>query len=191
MIRTARRRFARWGYAATSLDDVCEQARVTKGALYHHFRNKEDLFTAVLDAVEREFVAAGASAVTPDADLIGALQAAGRAFLEVCARSDVRLIVVEAPAVLGWAKCREIEDGYGAGLLRSALRAAGEQGAAVTRTPDVLAQLLVGVFNEAGMLVATADDPAATTAAVVDDLDRLIAGLGLPAALRRTRATSA
>ena len=180
LIKAARRRFARLGYAATSLDDVCDQARVTKGALYHHFGNKEELFTAVLEQVESDFITAGADAVDPGANLVAALQAAGRAFLTVCARTDTRHIVIEAPAVLGWARCREIEDGYAAGLLRTALDRARKNGAIEARNPDVLAQLLVGLFNEAGMMVAAAGDGDATRTAVVAELDRLIAGIALP-----------
>src|SRR5438552_18033625 len=101
LVTAARRLFAKRGYAATSLDDVCDRARVTKGALYHHFRNKEDLFIAVLEQVEAAFVDAGAAAVGPNADVWDALRAAGEGFLEVCARADTRRVVMEAPAVLG------------------------------------------------------------------------------------------
>src|SRR5260221_9119340 len=102
LVVAARRLMAKHGYAATNLDDVCARAGVTRGALYHHFRNKEDLFVAVLESVEADFVDAGAAAVTPNVDVWDALRAAGNAFLEVCARADTRQIIVEAPAVLGW-----------------------------------------------------------------------------------------
>src|SRR2546428_4110490 len=97
LVLAARRTFARLGYASTSLDDVCDRARVTKGALYHHFRNKEDLFAAVLDEVEADFVAAGSAAVAPGTDFVTSLQVAGHGFLEVCTRTDTRRIVIEAP----------------------------------------------------------------------------------------------
>src|SRR5437660_3961614 len=94
LVHAARRLFSRNGYSATSLDEVCERARVTKGALYHHFTNKQDLFGAVLDDVEADFVRAGATAVTDDSDVWDALQAAATGFLEVCGRNDTRRIVI-------------------------------------------------------------------------------------------------
>src|SRR5260221_7974126 len=111
LVVAARRLMAKHGYAATNLDDVCDRARVTKGALYHHFRNKEDLFVAVLEEVETDFVDAGAAAVDADLDVWDALRASGAAFLEVCTRADTRRIVVEAPAILGWERCRDVEHG--------------------------------------------------------------------------------
>src|SRR5437867_10852268 len=88
LVHGARRLFSRNGYAATSLDEVCERARVTKGALYHHFANKQDLFAAVLDAVEADFVQSGAAAAADDNDVWDALQSAATGFLEVCGRDD-------------------------------------------------------------------------------------------------------
>lgn len=74
LITAARRLFSRRGYAGTSLDEVCERARVTKGALYHHFQNKEDLFIAVLEEVEADFVRAGTAAVSPRERCLGGIE---------------------------------------------------------------------------------------------------------------------
>lgn len=181
LVTAARRLISKRGYAATSLDDVCERARVTKGALYHHFRNKEDLFVAVLEEVESDFVEAGAAAVAPNVDVWDALRAAGDAFLEVCARADTRRIIVEAPAVLGWERCRDVEHGQALGLLHSALERAVADGLLTTSSPAVLAQLLTALFNEAGMIVANAADTATARADAGRELDRILTGLRLPA----------
>jgi AcrR family transcriptional regulator len=177
LVDAARRLFARGGYAGTSLDQVCKQAGVTKGALYHHFRNKEDLFAAVLAVVEEDFVAAGAAAVAPGADIWEALRAAARGFLEVCAGRDTSRIVTEAPAVLGWARCRELEHAHAMGLLRSGLDRAVTDGELTSGSPELLAQLLAAVFNEAGMIVATSSEPDIVRYRAVEELDRLIIGL--------------
>ena len=177
LVAAARRLFSRQGYAATSLDEVCDRARVTKGALYHHFRNKEDLFSAVLEDVEGEFVRAGAAAVAPGADVWESLRSAGTGFLDVCTRGDTRRIVSEAPAVLGWERCRALEDRHALGLLRASLAQAVERGELVSATPDVLAQLLVALFNEAGMIVAGSDATDRARQRVGQELDRILAGL--------------
>jgi hypothetical protein len=97
--------------------------------------------------------------------------------LDVCGRRDIRRIVVEAPAVLGWERCREVEDASAVGLLRACLEQALERGELDSDSPDVLAQLLAAVFNEAGMVVAAADDPDAARCVVSRELDRILRGL--------------
>src|SRR5207302_2773973 len=86
LLKAARGLFGKSGYAAVSLDEVCARARVTKGALYHHFENKQDLFLGVYEQVEEDLLDAGTRAVPADADFWASLSLAGRAFLDVCAR---------------------------------------------------------------------------------------------------------
>lgn len=180
LVAAARRLFSQRGYSATSLDDVCGRARLTKGALYHHFRSKRELFAAALEQLQQEHVRAGASAGEPGTDLWEQLRLAGRAFVDACARSSARRIVQEAPAVLGWKRCREIEAGHVVRLLRTALEQAAARGLLRSDHPEILAQLLVALFDEAGMIVAAARDPAAARVAVAQQLDSLIGGLRSP-----------
>lgn len=186
LIRAARRLFDQQGYAATSLDEVCRRARLTKGALYHHFDNKEDLFRAVLEQVEGEFVQAGASAADSAADIWERLQAAAVSFLDACAGSNSRRIVLEAPAVLGWQACRELEARYVVDRLATALETAAADGVVRSDQPRLLAQLLVALLNEAAMTVAEADDPQAARRAVVEELTAILAGLR-PASPQRSQ----
>ena len=179
LIRAARRSFNQRGYAATSLDDVCRLARLTKGALYHHFDNKEDLFRAVLEQVESEFVRAGASAADPAAEIWTRLQAAAVSFLDACAASNSRRIVLEAPAVLGWQACRDLEARYVVNRLGTALETAAADEIVRTDQPKLLAHLLVALLNEAAMMVAEADDPRTARAAVVKELNTILDGLRL------------
>jgi AcrR family transcriptional regulator len=170
---------ARWlwsgrGYGAVSLDEVCARAGVTKGALYHHFRSKEDLFLAVYAEVEEDFVLAGAASADPKSDLWDQLRAAGRAFLEVCARPDNRRIVVEAPVVLGWERARAVEREHALGQLEEALEAAASANVLNSAAPSVLAQLLSAVFHEAGMMVAAADHNEAVREQVENELDAVL-----------------
>jgi AcrR family transcriptional regulator len=189
-VTSARRLFGQRGYTATSLDDICDRAGVTKGALYHHFRNKEDLFVEALEQVEEDLVRAGAANVQPAFDLWDALRAASRGFLDACSRPGNRRIITEAPAVLGWQRCREVEDRHGVALLRSAFEHAAAEGTIASRNPRLLAQLLVALFNEAGTIVASASDAEPTRAAVSEELDALIHGLSLTPPTGGTRSAA-
>jgi AcrR family transcriptional regulator len=177
LVKAARGLFGRRGYAAVSLDEVCRRARVTKGALYHHFENKQDLFLAVYEQVEDDLVREGARSVAGDHDFWTQLSGAGRAFLEVCSRPDTRQIILDAPSVLGWAKARAAEERSALGQLQAGLEAATDAGMVDSAAPAVLAQLLFALFHEAGMTVAAAGDPDRARAEVSAELDRVLLGL--------------
>src|SRR5438874_3200142 len=183
LVKAARRLFAERGYGAVSLDEVCARARVTKGALYHHFENKHDLFLAVYERVEEDLLDAGTNAVPADADFWASLSLAGRAFLDVCARPDTRQIILDAPALLGWAKARAAEERSALGQLQAGIEAAVDAGVIESSAPRVLAQLLFALFHEAGMTVAVSTDAETARADVSAELDRMILGLRPPRAV--------
>src|SRR5665648_460638 len=132
LLEAARALFAQRGYAAVGTEEIVRRARVTRGALYHHFRGKEDLFRAVVEDVERELterIAAEALAIEA-VDPWAALRGGARAFLAASAEPEVqRIIMLDAPAVLGWVQWREIGQRYGLGLVEGVLEAAMEAGA--------------------------------------------------------------
>jgi AcrR family transcriptional regulator len=177
LLKAARRLFGERGYAGVSLDEVCGRARVTKGALYHHFENKQDLFLGVYEQVEDDLLVAGENAVVADADFWSQLSSAGRAFLDVCARPDTRQIILDAPAVLGWAKARAAEQRSALGQLQAGIEAAVEVGVIESSAPAVLAHLLFALFHEAGMTVAASTDADSARADVSAELDRVLLGL--------------
>src|SRR5438270_3582100 len=177
LLRAARRLFGEHGCAAVSLDAVCRRARVTKGALYHHFENKQDLFLAVYEQVEDDLLRAGENAVADDADFWSQISAAARAFLDVCARPDTRQIILDAPAVLGWAKARAAEERSALGQLQAGIEVAVEAGVVESSAPAVLAHLLFALFHEAGMTVAASTDAEGARADVGVELDRVLLGL--------------
>ena len=115
-----------------------------------------------------------------DDDFWTQLSAAGRAFLDVCSRSDTRQIVLEAPAVLGWAKARAAEERSALGQLQAGLEAAVDAGVVESAAPAVMAQLIFALFHEAGMTVAAAADPERARAEVSAELDRVLSGLRRP-----------
>jgi AcrR family transcriptional regulator len=159
---------------------VAAAAGVTRGALYHHFGTKEGLFRAVVEELEAGLAEQVAVAAAAGADPVDELRRGCLAFLDACMEPAVRRIVLlEAPVVLGWDAWREIDARYGLALVRAGLAGALDQVGLRPADVDPLAHLLLGALNEAALLVATADDPVrarrevGATVALV--LDRLLA----------------
>jgi len=178
LLDVARRLFAEHGYAGTGTEEVVRQAGVTRGALYYHFRDKRDLFRAVVEDLQGELMQRLLAASTPVSDPWERLSAAMQAFLDACLEAAVqRIVLVEAPAILGWAEWREMDVRYGFGLLRTGLQALLTAGLLEPQPIDPLAHLLLGALSEAGLVIAQADDRQAARAAVGGSLDRLLRGL--------------
>lgn len=181
LLEAAEAQFTSAGYGAASIDQIVSAARVTKGALYHHFRDKRELFAAVCVEVERRWVEEMVAAVGPEADARKRLEMGCEAFLDACTDPALRrILLIEAPAVLSLEQRRDLDIRFGLGLLITAL-SDGIAAGAVDRQPvEPLAHLLLGALNEAALTIATAADPAAERARMGDALGRLIAGLERP-----------
>jgi AcrR family transcriptional regulator len=179
LLRAARRLFAKRGYAGVGTEEIVRAAGVTRGALYHHFAGKRELLEAVYEQIEAEIsekIAAGALAAT--ADPIEALRAGAEMFLDHCMEPEVqRIVLLDAPAVLGWERWREIAAGYGLGLIEGALGAAMEAGAIAAQPPKPLAHALMGALDEIAMYVARAEDPKAARAEAGTTLSALLESL--------------
>jgi AcrR family transcriptional regulator len=177
LIDTAQRLFTERGYAGTSTGDIVAAAQVTRGALYHHFRDKEDLFRAVLEATEAEMVgrvAAAASAATPLAQLHGAIEA----FFAICLEPLFRRVVLEdGPAVLGWQAWHDIDARYAYGAIAVGLQAAMDCGELSAQPVEPVAHLLVGALMQGALVVARATDQATATASMAASMHRLLDGL--------------
>src|SRR5947199_1132948 len=119
LISAARELFAQRGYAGVATEEIVQRAGVTRGALYHHFRGgKEDLFRAVLIQISAETVQRIAAVATATKDPWEALVLGCEAFLDACASPDVqRIVLINAPSVLGWDVRRAIDADYGLGLV--------------------------------------------------------------------------
>lgn len=179
LLHAARALFAERGYAAVGTEEIVRAAGMTRGALYHQFRDKEQLFEAVFEQVEAETtqrIAEGALAAASDP--VAALRAGARAFLAVCAEPEIeRIILLDAPAVLGWERWREIGFRHGLGLIVGVLQAGMDAGAIVPQPITPLAHLLLGAMDEGALYIARAQDPETARAEVEQIIDRLIAGL--------------
>jgi AcrR family transcriptional regulator len=155
----ARRLFAAHGYAATSTEAVLAEAGLTRGALYHHFKDKRDLFDAVCQQLHAETAGAIVAAAEACPDPVDGLIAGSLAFVDHVARPEAcRILLIEAPSVLGWARWNEIDQAHGFGLLVAGVREAVDAGA-LDGDPEVLAHLLTGGLNQAVVWAAQGSDP--------------------------------
>lgn len=178
LIDAARELFAANGYAATSLEEIVRRSRVTKGALYHHFDGKRDLFRAVCERVQREWVGGIVAAASRRPDPWQRFLAGLGEFLDACVDSELRqLLLVDGPAVLGSEELHEIGSRWGLGLLRKAIGDVIEAGELEPQPVDPLAHLLIGALNEAGLAIAAAPDQAAARAEMGAAVERLVSGL--------------
>ena len=178
LLRAARELFARRGYANVGTEEIVRRARVTRGALYHHFRDKKDLFRAVHEQVEEELVESLGRQITGIEDARELLATGVRSFLDACTDPALAQIsLLDAPSVLGWAEWREVDARYGMGLVKLGLEAAMEQGVIPRQDSDPLAHLLLAGLGEAALLIANADDPQAARREIEGPLLALLEGL--------------
>jgi AcrR family transcriptional regulator len=183
LVRAARDLFAAHGFADTGTEAVVKAAGVTRGALYHHFRDKTDLFRAVYEDLEQELVERVVAEVSAAGDPLAVLHRGAAAFLDACLDPAVhRVVLLEGPSVLGWATWREIDQAYGLGLVRAALEAAMGAGAIRSVPVEALSHVLLGALVEGAMLLANAEDRAATRADLGQAIGALVDGLATPPA---------
>jgi AcrR family transcriptional regulator len=178
LVQAARTRFGRDGFAATSVDDVAAEAGLTIGALYHHFPNKTALFETVFEQVHMDLLVASANAAARGKDDVDQLARGFEAFLDAVLEPDVqRIIILDAPAVLGLARFTELDERYAFTAIVTALTQAREHGKLDVRDPETLARLLLGALTRGGMLIANSPDPKKTRNAVARAIRELLDGL--------------
>jgi AcrR family transcriptional regulator len=178
LLTAARELFSERGFAGTATEDLVARAGVTRGALYHQYADKKDLFRAVFEEVERDLgerIALAAAAETTPWEQI---RAGARALLEASLEPAVRRIVLtDGPSVLGWEEWRRIDSKYAYGMVRTALAANVDAGNLPRHPIEPLAHLIIGALNEAGLAVAASETPAATRDEFIAALDGVLGAL--------------
>jgi AcrR family transcriptional regulator len=179
LVRAARELFTERGYGGVGTEEIVRRAKLTRGALYHHFADKKDLFRAVHEQIEGETMAAiGAQMASAAADPFELLAVGTRAFLDVCTDPAItRVTLVDAPSVLGWEEWREIDMRHSLGILVAGLEGGMEAGVLRRQPVLPLAHLMLGAMGEAGMVIANAADPEAARDEVEPALLGLLDGL--------------
>ena len=174
--------FTKRGYAATSLDEVAKKARVTKGALYHHFSGKQALFEAVFDVVEGTAKARLAEILmSSDGTAWERVTNGLRQYIKICLDpSYQRIVIHEAPVVMGWERWREAEEHFSFGLVRDTIQACVDSGEFEDLPVEVTARLLFGALSAAATMIAGAEDPKKTGAEVTATFIRMLERLRKP-----------
>lgn len=163
------------GYAGTSLDQIARRARVTKGALYHHFSGKQALFEAAFDAVERDVMGKLAKILEEPGDRWEVSMRGVRAYLRTCLEPTYQRIVLnEGPVVMGWERWREAEDQFSFGLFRDSVEELIEAGLVVSMAPvEATARLLFGAVSAGAQHIVNSADQKQTFKEVSTAIERL------------------
>ncbi|HEX5499739.1 MAG TPA: helix-turn-helix domain-containing protein [Thermomicrobiales bacterium] len=186
LIAAARAVFADRGYGDASTEEIARRAGVSRGALYHHFADKQALFQAVVEAIEAEISERVRLAALAAADPAAAFAAGVGAFLDACLASDVRrVLLIDGPAALGWQAWHAIELRYALAQIEFGLQALIDAGVLAEQPVRPQAHLIHGALIEAALVIAGADDPEAARRAMGAAFDRLLGLAPTPPAVRK------
>jgi AcrR family transcriptional regulator len=180
LLATARKLFAARGFNGVPAEELVKEAGLTRGALYHHFGGKEQLFAALYEQLQQEIadriLLAAQTAESPWLSL----QAGCQTFLKACIEPEVQQIVLlDAPVVLSWEQWRTVDAVYSLGLLKAGLQAAIDSKEIRVRSVDAIAHLLIGAMNESALWIAQSEKPKTALSQSIDALDQLLAGIRL------------
>lgn len=177
IIEAATAHFVDVGYIATSITDILGRAAVSRGALYHHFTSKEDVFASVFIRTSNRAIRRAAERVRDDASAFDQLIEGCLAWLDVVSDpATSRILFTEGPVALGWERCRTLEEASSLGLMRSSLEAAVASGEIQVHSIDTTARLINAVLAEAALTLEARSS--ADRAATAKDITALIRGLG-------------
>ncbi|MGW0250481.1 TetR/AcrR family transcriptional regulator [Nocardia goodfellowii] len=177
LLAQSRRLFAAKGFAAVGLSEIVSAAGVTKGALYHNFASKTEVFRAVLEQVQHEVGERVAAAADAESDPWRQLRTGCETFLTVCRDPEIqRIMLIDGPAVLGWHEWRAMDEASSARHLGDALRSLVAAKVLAPQPIEPLTHLLSGAMNEAALWLAATDEPQALTDTIAS-LHRLLEGL--------------
>lgn len=180
LIGAARPLFASVGFAEASLESIVRNAGVTRGALYHHFADKTELFAAVFERVEGEMAARMVDAVAAagHSDPVEIMRLCSGLWLDACAEPEIqRIVLLEALAVLGWERWSDIGHRYNVGFVKGLLTDAIESGSIPRQPVEATALTIMGALREATLYIARADDQCQARADAGAVMDRLIDAL--------------
>ncbi len=181
IVQAARELVVERGYDNVSTGDVLKRSGISRGALYHHFDGKTELFAAVVDALERDFIVRLVAAVADEPDPFSMLSAGAQWYLDEALRSTElqRIGLLEGRKALGWDMWRATITPHGFGVLIETLRAAIDAGQIRSSDPTVLAHLLLAMLHEACALILSASDREAERANTGRAVANLLEGLRL------------
>lgn len=181
LVAAGRSLFAVRAFGEVGTEEIVRTAGVSRGALYHHFADKTELYAAVFEAVEADVIGRIGAAVTAAqvTDPLAAMRLGAGVWLDACAEPEVlRIALIDGPAALGQARWREIGSRYGMGLVQGLLAQAIAVGRIPAQPVEPLAHLLLGALREGALYLADAPQPEQARREVGAALDRMIEALG-------------
>ena len=175
LVAAGRRLFGENGFRATSVEDLAREARVTTGALYHHFPTKTALFEAVFMQAHADLLTVSTQAAQGASSDLDELARGFDAFLDGVLQPDVqRILILDGPAVLGLARFTELDERYAHAMIVHALQSAAQAGSIEVDDPDTTTRLLLGALTRGAMLIANSPDPVKTRHAVAESMRALL-----------------
>jgi len=178
LVKAARILFGRRGFRATTIDQIAESAGVAKGAVYHHFPTKVNLFEAVLESVSEQIADEVRRSARDESDILVAMATAIRTYFAICAKkANARIVLKDGPAVLGWERWREIDARHFGGGVPVVLEAAMQAGTIKRQPVEPLSRLLLGAITEAAVGCATHRDYRTASSEYVAAIESLLEGI--------------
>jgi AcrR family transcriptional regulator len=179
LVEVATALFAEHGYEGTSIEAVLAAAGVSRGALYHHFAGKEALFKAVLSAIMERAAVQGAEAVRDCTGPVDTLITGALAWIDLAGDPVIqRVMLVDAPSVLGWEQWQAMDEGRTVGAMQVLLQEISDSGHLPADLVGPFSHMILAAIDEAAMTVARAPDTRAAVAesrrAVEELLRRLL-----------------
>jgi AcrR family transcriptional regulator len=183
LIRAGRTLFALHGFAGVGTETLVREAGVSRGALYHQFGDKTGLFADVVADIEGNVARDLAAAMLAGdaSDFVAAMMRAVDAWLDACESPEVqRVVLIDGPSVLGWARWREICQLHILGLIEAVLAKGVEDGKLHPLPARPLAHILLAIADEAALYVHTGRDRIAARADIIQIIEPLIRALVKP-----------
>ena len=178
LIEAGREQFGAHGYDGASLDAILAAAGVKRGALYHHFESKQELFDAVLDREIAQIATRIAKAAGAATDPVESLRIGCRTWLRMALDPEVqRIVLLDPPSVVGWTRWRELDEVHTLGGLRRNLELIAEQGRLADGDIDLFAHMVLASLSEAALLIARAEKPRSALKVGEAAVETLLAGL--------------
>lgn len=178
VLRAAQRHFGSHGYNNVTVDQIANDAEVAKGAIYHYFPTKEELFEAVVQAVAAEIQAQVRATTVQQPDILRAMFAGNRAFFAACAKPQfAQIYLKDGPAILGWNRWREIDANHFGGMVRDGLLKAMELGVIAKRPVDPLVGLILGAVTEAAIACVSSENFSEAAEGYLEGLEAILNGL--------------
>lgn len=181
LLEIARLHFTERGYADTALEDIVQEAQLTRGALYHHFRSKKGLFQAVLESVQQEVAEKVETQAAKSDDVWEQLALGCRAFVGAALEAqNKRILLLDGPAVLGWEEWRRMDEQHSMRLLREQLQGMQQQGQLKPVSIEALTHFLSGALNESALWIAQMGDASQALEETAQMISLLLEGFRKP-----------